>query len=633
MIKDLEKILNNYWGHQSFRGSQQSIIENVISKTDTLALLPTGGGKSICYQIPALATQGICIVISPLIALMIDQVNNLKNRKINAECIHSGLNLKDIDRILDNCIFGNIKLLYISPERINSKIFIERFKKMNVSFIAVDEAHCISQWGYDFRPSYLKIANLKEISPNLSCVALTATATPKVCLDIQEKLLFKKKNTIKDSFQRKNLSYKVIKTKDKYSFTINLLKNKRNQSSIVYVRKRKMCTIIYKLLIEENIKCDYYHAGLNNEEKISAQQNWSSGKSTVMIATSAFGMGIDKEDVRLVINFDIPESIEAYFQEAGRAGRDNKSADAYLLTQNSDKATLINRVNLSYPKMHTIKTAYQKFCNIHQIALGSGENESFDFNYNLIASKTDLTNLEVFHCFRLLELSGYINLSSSSYHSSKLKIICSKKTLFNFIKTNPTFSLLLETLIRSYSGLFNDFSSINEIVLSKRIHQAPKETITALTQLDQLNIISYSQNTSSLKLTLSHPRVDAQSIVIDPTIYTARKEADLERANNVIQYSFNTTTCRVRFLLNYFGEKKSTNCNNCDNCIKNNNTNKKSFLLEKIETIISSPIEVDTVYESLIQDFHKKDIDNVLRKMIEHGKVKINSLNQLELKN
>lgn len=502
---------------------------------------------------------------------------------------------------------------------------------MQVSFIAVDEAHCISQWGYDFRPSYLHIAELKSIQPDLTFLALTATATPKVCDDIQEKLLFKKKNIIQDSFQRKNLSYKVINTKDKYKFTTTLLKNHLNETAIIYVRTRKMCAILYNLLTSEKINCTYYHAGLTSNEKHKSQENWTSGTKPVIIATSAFGMGIDKKNVRLIVNFDIPESIEAYFQEAGRAGRDNKKANSYLLIQNVDKTNLINRVELSYPNIETIKGVYQKFCNIHQIAIGSGENDSFDLDYNLISSQTEYNNLEVYHSFRLLELSGYLTLSSNNLNKSKLKIICSKKTLLNFINTNPNQSSLVDTLIRSYAGLFNDFIPINEILVSKRNHQSTKETIKGLILLDNLKIISYQQNKGSIKLNLSIPRVDSKSISIQPLIYKKRKQTDLERVNNIINYSFNNTTCRTQIILNYFGEKQTSNCNNCDNCIKNNNTKNTTSLISNIEQLTKNPIEVDELYEKLTQNFHNKEIDKTLRKMIEYEKVKLNKLNQLIL--
>ena len=627
MSKSYTQILNDYWGFKTFRGSQQLIIENIIASKDTLALLPTGGGKSICFQVPAIVRDGICIVISPLIALMIDQVKGLKKRKIKAECIHADLNNNEIDRILDNCIFGNVKLLYLSPERISSQLFLERFKRMNVSFIAVDEAHCISQWGYDFRPSYLKIKDLKKIFPSLAFLALTATATPKVCEDIQQQLEFKENNIVQDSFKRQNLSYNVIFPKDKYLYTLKLINKHKKQSTIIYVRTRKACKVLFNLLRKNNIDCTYYHAGLEPTRKTAAQNNWSSGKVNVMIATSAFGMGIDKDDVRAVINFDVPESIEAYFQEAGRAGRDSNNAFSYLLVQKKDEQNLVNRIHSSYPSETKIKITYQKFCNIHQIALGSGQNHFYELSYSDISAKTDLSNLEVYHAFRLLERSGYVQLNSTSYNSSTVMIICSRDTLLNFTKLNPSSSLILECLIRSYSGLFNSSTKISEVQIAKRVNKSVEQITKQLAELNKLKIISYEKSSSNLKLMLALPRVKSESIVLSPEVYTNRKKADLKRVNRILDFGFNASECRERLILNYFGEKTEHNCNNCDNCIKIKNSSRKNNLLNHVEQLTESPIEADALYEELSTQFHKKDIDQIVRRMLEHGKLKINALN------
>ena len=627
MSKSYTQILNDYWGFKTFRGSQQLIIENIIASKDTLALLPTGGGKSICFQVPAIVRDGICIVISPLIALMIDQVKGLKKRKIKAECIHADLNNNEIDRILDNCIFGNVKLLYLSPERISSQLFLERFKRMNVSFIAVDEAHCISQWGYDFRPSYLKIKDLKKIFPSLAFLALTATATPKVCEDIQQQLEFKENNIVQDSFKRQNLSYNVIFPKDKYLYTLKLINKHKKQSTIIYVRTRKACKVLFNLLRKNNIDCTYYHAGLEPTRKTAAQNNWSSGKVNVMIATSAFGMGIDKDDVRAVINFDVPESIEAYFQEAGRAGRDSNNAFSYLLVQKKDEQNLVNRIHSSYPSETKIKNTYQKFCNIHQIALGSGQNHFYELSYSDISAKTDLSNLEVYHAFRLLERSGYVQLNSTSYNSSTVMIICSRDTLLNFTKLNPSSSPILKCLIRSYSGLFNSSTKISEVQIAKRVNKSVEQITKQLAELNKLKIISYEKSSSNLKLMLALPRVKSESIVLSPEVYTNRKKADLKRVNRILDFGFNASECRERLILNYFGEKTEHNCNNCDNCIKNKNSSRKNNLLNHVEQLTESPIEADALYEELSTQFHKKDIDQIVRRMLEHSKLKINALN------
>ena len=532
MENEFHLILNKYWGYDSFRGSQELIIQNIFSNKDTLALLPTGGGKSICYQVPALAKEGVCIVISPLIALMMDQVSHLKKKNINAECIHSNNSKKDIDRILDNCIYGNVKLLYLSPERIKTTLFKERFKKMNVSFIAIDEAHCISQWGYDFRPSYLEISELRNIKPEIPFIALTATATSTVCSDIQQKLLFKVKNTIRDSFLRKNLCYSVVNPINKYDFLVTTI-NKKTECTIIYVRTRKMCVTLFNLLKSKGIKSTIYHAGLDYQTRTQSQDKWMDGNIDIMIATSAFGMGIDKQNVRTVINFDIPESIESYYQEAGRAGRDNNKADSILLVENSDKTNLINRVKKTYPTLEIIKNIYQKFCNIQQIAIGSGQDNIYPLNYNTISSLTEYSTLEAFHAFRLIELSGYITISNSKLNSSELKIDLSKRELILFIDKNNNYEDIVNVLIRSYSSIMDNYVAINELLLAKRINKNIKQTELLLKRLDTLNIVSYKQNTADINLIFNIPRVDVKSLEIKNEIYSDKIKNDLERVNSI----------------------------------------------------------------------------------------------------
>ena len=629
MQNDFHLILNKYWGFDSFRGSQEQIIQSIFSNKDTLALLPTGGGKSICYQVPAIAKDGICIVISPLIALMLDQVNNLKKKNINAECINSNNSKKDIDRILDNCIYGNVKLLYLSPERLKTHLFKERFKKMNVSFIAIDEAHCISQWGYDFRPSYLEISELRNLKPEIPFIALTATATSNVCSDIQQKLLFKKNNIITDSFLRKNLFYSVVHPINKYDFLLATLK-KEKECTIIYVRTRKMSSTLFNLLKGKGIKSTIYHAGLDHQTRNSSQQNWMAGTTNIMIATSAFGMGIDKQNVRTVINFDIPESIESYYQEAGRAGRDNKKAHSVLIVENSDKTNLVNRVKKSYPKLEIIKNIYQKFCNLHQIAIGSGLDNLYPLDYNVISCSTEYTSLEVFHTFRLIELSGYITISNSKLNLSEIKIEFSKKELIHFVEINKDFKDIVDVLIRSYSGVMENYVTINELLLSKRINKDRKQTELLLKKLDSLNVVSYKQSNANINLTFNTERVAVKSLRIKKEIYQDKMKNDLKRVNSILDYSFNHKTCRNKILLNYFGENLQKDCLVCDNCKNKKSKNSEEIELEITKFAKGKPIELTDIHNKLITNYSKNDIKEVIRKMMDNNKIKMNKLNLIE---
>lgn len=632
MKNNFQFILEKYWGYQSFRGSQELIINSICENKDTFALLPTGGGKSICYQLPALAMEGVCIVISPLIALMNDQVDNLKKRKVSAASIHSQHSSKDIDRILDNCIYGNTKLLYISPERIKTAIFIDRIQKIKISFIAVDEAHCISQWGYDFRPSYLEIAKLRALKPNAPLIALTATATPKVVEDIKNKLHFKNQITFSDSFLRKNLIYSVIKNNDKTSLTINLLKDyTKNQCVIIYVRTRKMCNHLQTALNQHQINSTIYHAGMENKLRLASQEKWMNSQVNIMIATSAFGMGIDKSNVRLVINYDITESIESYFQEAGRAGRDNKGAKSILLIEENDKEKLINRVKNGYPKIEIIREVYQKYCNIHQIGIASGQNISYPLDYNLLAANTTHSTLTIYHVFKLLALSGHITISNANFESSKLTINSSKSDLLNFITQQPHFEKIITVIIRSYSQVLDKLISVNEFEIAKRMGISSEKVIELLKKLSALKIISYSKKTNALKLTFLTPRKDAKKLSLSKEIYQERLEKDLLRVTKIIDYAFNDQLCRNRMLLDYFGQQLNTNCGSCDNCLKSKKKYTNEELTNKILYLTNdSTIEIPQLIKELENLFDKKDIKRIVRQLIDVNKLRINELNQLE---
>lgn len=489
-MKDIHSILKEFWGFDQFRPLQEDIIQSVLNGNDTLALLPTGGGKSLCFQVPAMALDGVCIVISPLIALMTDQVENLNAKGIEAASIFSGMAHSEIDSTLDNAVKGKYKFLYVAPERILSEMFKVRVLKMNVCFVAVDEAHCISQWGYDFRPSYLRIAELKTLLPNKTFLALTATATPKVVIDIQEKLEFKKPTVFSKSFERNNIAYIVQFEEDKLSRLLNIIRN-IGGTGIVYVRNRKRTQEIAMYLKQQNISADFYHAGLAPNERNWKQQAWKTNRCQVMVCTNAFGMGIDKPDVRFVVHLDVPDSLEAYFQEAGRAGRDEKKAYATILFENKDILEAQNNLEQSYPIIDDIKRVYKALGNYYQLAVGSGENVSFDFDLNSFASTFKLNAVLVHHSLRFLEKENYISLSDNGYIPSRFKIAVSQMDLYSFQVKYINLDNFIKLLLRSYSGSFDGFVNIYETEIAKRAGLSRDEVIKLLQRLHSLQIIEY----------------------------------------------------------------------------------------------------------------------------------------------
>jgi ATP-dependent DNA helicase RecQ len=566
---DIHQILLKYWGHKSFRPLQEDIINSVLEKKDTLALLPTGGGKSICFQIPAMVNEGICIVVSPLIALMKDQVENLKKRNIKAVAIYSGMTKREIDITLDNCAYGSIKFLYISPERIETEIFKERIKKMDVNLIAVDESHCISQWGYDFRPSYMNISKLRELKPNIPFIALTATATPEVVIDIQKQLKFKQENTLQKSFERKNLAYIVVNEEDKFNRLLKVL-NKIKATSVVYVRSRKKTKEIALFLLKNGISADFYHAGLSNEERTLKQSNWINNITRVIVSTNAFGMGIDKPDVRSVIHIDLPDSLEAYFQEAGRGGRDEEKAYAILLFETADRIDLEQRILNSFPEIDTIKKVYQSLANYLQIPIGSSLNESYNFNIIEFSQQYNMQVFTVFNCLKFLEKEGYLLLSESNHNPSRLMLEVTKDELYEFQVKNNKFDLFLKTILRSYSGLFDNFVRIDEFELAKRLKTNKEKITDALKYLAKLEIISYLEQTNLPQLTYLTERLDIKDVRISPQHYHDRKEIAIKKMESVIYFATAKHKCRSEILLNYFGEKDIYRCGVCDVCLERN---------------------------------------------------------------
>lgn len=541
---------------------QEEIIQSVLDGKDTLALLPTGGGKSICFQVPALAQEGICIVISPLIALMQDQVQNLNKRGIQAAAIYSGMHYREIDRTLDNCIYGKTKFLYLSPERLASELAIERIKKMNVNLLAIDEAHCISQWGYDFRPPYLEIANIREWLPKIPILALTATATEEVVTDIQEKLAFKENNVFQQSFARDNLVYVVLNEENKLGKMLDMLR-KVSGSGIVYVRNRRKTKEIAKLLLQNRISADFYHAGVPTKLRAGKQANWINNQTRIMVATNAFGMGIDKPDVRMVIHLDLPDSLEAYFQEAGRGGRDGRKAYATLLYNDKDRVDLEKSFTQSFPDIKYIKQVYQALGSYFQLAVGSGVGESFDFDIIDFCERYHFEVIKSFNALKALEKAGWLMLTDSVYIPSTLLIKVSKEKLYDYQIRNPRLDTLLKVILRTYHGAFNHAVNINESKLARFINRTETQLKNALFLMKKDNIIDYKPQKEKPQIIFIKERVTSDNLMIDKEQYKTLKERQHKRIKAAIAYA-TTEKCRSQQLLAYFGEKNGEICGKCD---------------------------------------------------------------------
>jgi len=563
------EILKKYWGYDNFRTLQQDIIESILNKEDTLALLPTGGGKSICFQVPAMAMDGVCLVISPLIALMKDQVENLLKKGIKAVSVHSGMSRKEIDIVLENCVNDSeIKFLYVSPERLQTDIFLERVARMNICLLAVDEAHCISHWGYDFRPSYLHIASVRQIIPNVPVLALTATATPEVQKDIMEKLIFRKNKKFQKSFSRPNLSYSVLFEEDKEKKILQLLVSIKGQA-IIYVRSRKKTQSIALYLQKNKILATFYHAGLDHKQRSENQKLWIENKYRVIVATNAFGMGIDKPDVRVVIHFDLPENIESYYQEAGRAGRDEQKSFAILLFQKADVLTLIKRVEEQYPDIEFVKKVYQALGNYFQLALNSGEFCSFDFNSETFCEAFNLPTISTFYAIKRLEEIGLIQLTEAFYQPSQLHLTIDHNKLYDFQIANAQYDLLLKVILRLYGGeLFSDFKNISEADIASKTHSTKDLVIKALQVLNQNGIVNYIKQKDKPQIIFLTPRINPQKASADFNLLISRKEIKMQRATSMVRFVESNLRCRNIMLLEYFGEITDKECGLCDVCVQ-----------------------------------------------------------------
>ena len=620
----IHQILKQYWGHDTFRPLQEEIIQSVLDGKDTLALMPTGGGKSACFQIPALAKPGICIVVSPLIALMKDQVENLKNKGIKAIAIISGMGKREVDIALDNCIYGDFKFLYLSPERLLSDLVRERIRHMNVNLIAVDEAHCISQWGYDFRPPYLHIADLREIHPQIPVLALTATATAPVAEDIQRKLLFKHNNLFRISFERKNLSYVVFNEENKFGKLFAIAK-KVAGTGIVYVRNRRQTQEVSRQLGLHGISADFYHAGIDTPSRTQKQLRWKQGLTRVMVATNAFGMGIDKPDVRFVVHLDLPESLEAYYQEAGRAGRDEKKAFAVLLYNSSDTNQLLTRLEQSYPSVEEIKQVYHSLGNYFQLAIGAGEGLSLEFDIAEFCARFKLEAIKTINALKFLERDEYIALSETVFLPSRVQIISGQEELYNFQIEQPAYDPFIKTLLRSYGGIFDHFVAIKETDLAKRTGFSKAEVATTLQKLQDFQLLQYIPQTDKPHIEWVKSRVDSGHLFINGKHIAERYQISKHQIESVIAYA-DKQVCRNQQLLWYFDEPQAEKCGVCDVCLEEKRAGKQDFIadgiaLEIFSLVASQRMLLDELVRS-INTGNEKEKLAVIRDLIDAGKLK-----------
>jgi len=560
------QILEQYWQHKAFRGQQEAIIEAVVEGKDCLALLPTGGGKSICFQVPTMLMDGMCLVISPLIALMKDQVENLQKRGINALSIHSGLSFYEVKRTLEEAATGDFKFLYLSPERLETSLFKEYLPALDICLIAVDEAHCISQWGYDFRPSYLKIERLRNELPNVPIIALTASATPLVQDDILSKLFIKNKLVFKQSFEKPNLSYSAFKVDAKINKAIEILTNVQG-SSIVYCRNRRQTKNIAHLLSLQNISADFYHAGLPQEERNQKQQNWLQNKTRVIVCTNAFGMGIDKPDVRTVVHYDVPDCLENYYQEAGRAGRDGHKAYAVLLYTSKDVNELKALPDMRFPVMYDIKKVYQALADFMHIPVGSGEGIYYDFDLLSFINNFKLDAFLVTATLKVLEQEGHLSFNESVFLPSKVQFTAPKDVLNNFEESHPNLDTIIKGLLRSYEGIYDNIVSINEKQLAKITRLDINVVKAQLQQLQAYGIIQYLPQKETPQIHFILNRAPAQYLIIDQAAYGKRKQLYQERIDTMLQYIHLTNQCRSQFISAYFGDKEVKNCGICDVCL------------------------------------------------------------------
>ncbi|MBN2273243.1 MAG: RecQ family ATP-dependent DNA helicase [Bacteroidales bacterium] len=633
-MKDYRQIVKEKWGYISFRPMQEEIIKSVLEGKDTLGLMPTGGGKSLTFQVPALAMDGLCLVITPLIALMKDQVENLKKKQIKALAVHSGLTREEIDIALNNCIFGDFKFLYLSPERLASEIFRVRVQEMKVNLITVDEAHCISHWGYDFRPSYLKIAELRKLLPDVPVLALTATATTMVIDDIQDKLLFREKRVIRSSFVRENLIYAVKKSENREKDVLDLSK-KMNGSGIVYVRSRKKCVDVSKALSEHGVSSSFYHAGLPYEQRSDRQMGWTIGKIRIMVATNAFGMGIDKPDVRFVIHADLPDSPESYFQEAGRAGRDGNRAFAILLSSPDDHHIAEQRYRANFPDLETIKNVYSALGNFLNIPVGGGKGMAYDFSVSDFVSAFKIELHTAFSSLKILEREGYIEITEEINSPSRLKFVLGRDDLYKFQIANAFFDAFIKLILRSYSGVFSEYTVIDETSLARKASVDRDVVVTYLNRLSTMGIIKYIKQKRTPMVIYLEERLDEKSLHISKENYRIRKERYWERAKAMLNYASTNDTCRSQLLLKYFGETHIPPCNYCDVCRnkKERDLQQQEFdmISDEVKGVVAlEPLRPEDLLSRLV--FNREKVLQVVQWMLDNDYLAYTEDQKLTLK-
>ncbi|MFD3293112.1 ATP-dependent DNA helicase RecQ [Aquirufa sp. KTFRIE-69F] len=637
-MADIQDILQKYWGHSAFRPLQEEIIHSVLDGKDTLALLPTGGGKSICFQVPALALPGICIVITPLIALMQDQVAQLNRRGIPATALFSGLRKRQIDILLDNCIYGNTKFLYVSPERLKTDLFIERAKQMNISLLVIDEAHCISQWGHDFRPPYLEIAAFRALIPSVPCIALTASANEEVKQEIQEKLQFKNAAVFQKSFSRANLSYSVLYEADKEKKLCTMLQRVLG-SSIVYVRNRRRTQEISDLLSKAGLSSTFYHAGLPGEVRSARQKDWIEGKIDCIVATNAFGMGIDKPDVRLVVHLDLPDTIEAYYQEAGRAGRDEKKAYAAILYEEKDVLDLTAQWEKSFPTAETIKRTYQAVSNYLQVAEGSGELQSYDFDWMDLCKRFNLPSSQTYFALKTLEAEGLLLLNEAFQNPSKIRFIVTSTELYDFQIRNEKFESFLKGLLRIYGGnLYTQFVSISEADFAHQIKIPPAEVERNLALLEKFELIEYDKQNGLPKLVFLTPRANIENLPIIWAEYLKKKERSKKKIDAMIHYVKHPEACRTLLITSYFGESLKTSCGICDNCLQRKKEASGKNIPEGLEAerkliltyLKNGPLSVQDLVDCL-RPLASAEALRVIQFSLELGKIHYNAAEELAI--
>ena len=629
------QVLQKYWGYTSFRPMQEQIVDAAYTGQDILGLMPTGGGKSITFQVPALCKEGLCLVVTPLIALMKDQVDNLRAKGIRAITVYSGMSQKEIVQALDNCILGDYKFLYISPERLGTEIFLEKVKRMNVSMLVVDESHCISQWGYDFRPAYLKIADIRKVLPkDTPVMALTATATPEVVEDIQNQLQFRKHKVVQKSFARKNIAYVVRKTDDKIGQMIHILHSVPG-TSIVYVRSRKRTKEIADLLKEEGFSADHFHAGLSQEAKDRKQEAWKKGECRVIVATNAFGMGIDKPDVRTVIHIDLPDTLEAYFQEAGRAGRDEKKAYAILLYNKSDFSKLKKRIADSFPDRDFIVQVYNELCCYFEIGVEQGEGFMHDFNLFDFCAVYRLPSIQTHSALKILEQAGYVEFTEEMTLQSLVQIIVTKEQLYNLpTEDSPLLDDILNLLLRSYTGLFTEPSHVDEDMVAHRLNITRDTLYHKMVELSKMGAISYVPGKTAPFVFFPRRRVADKYLRITKDVYEKRLERFKDRIEKVIAYVQDEDHCRSRMLLQYFGEDSSENCGQCDYCLAKNDAGIRNDEFEKIRTFILSTLQKTPMEaQSLVQSapFVEAHTLATIRLLLDEGEILVDEDRRLTI--